>query len=117
MKTAANGEPSPLTSASTGRRVRAAQAVPGQVRERHVPLAHGPRLVPYRMRSGPGLEKPVKIVTYAGFITLDGDEMTFEETTGRVFSKRVSPSPMAASCSESTSSSVRVFLLPTSFPS
>ena len=29
----------------------------------------------------------VKIVTYAGFITLDGDEMTFEETTGQVFSE------------------------------
>ena len=27
----------------------------------------------------------VKIITYAGFITLDGDQMTFEETTGRVF--------------------------------
>jgi hypothetical protein len=29
----------------------------------------------------------VKIITHAGFITLDGAEMTFEETTGHVFSE------------------------------
>ena len=29
----------------------------------------------------------VKIITYAGFITLDGDVMTFEETLGTVFSE------------------------------
>jgi hypothetical protein len=29
----------------------------------------------------------VKIITYAGFITLDGTEMTFEETAGHVFSE------------------------------
>ena len=88
VRTAANGEPAPLTSASSGRRVRAAQAVRGR-------LARPARTSPSSSRAGTASPTPrrsktgnvVKIITYAGFIILDGAEMTFEETVGNVFSE------------------------------
>ena len=63
------------------------QAVRDQVRERRVPLAHGPRLVPHPRPARSKTGNAVKIITYAGFIILDGAEMTFEEVVGKVFSE------------------------------
>ena len=87
VRTAANGETGAITSALP-------DSAFAELKQFEVKSANGAFLslmvlgwyrVPDAQRARTG--SFVKIITYAGFITLDGDEMTFEETTGKVFSE------------------------------
>ena len=87
VRTAANGETSSITSALP-------DSAFAELKQFEVKSENGAFLslmvlgwyrIPDALRARTG--SFVKIVTYAGFITLDGDEMTFEETTGQVFSE------------------------------
>ena len=87
VRTAANGEASSITSALP-------DSAFAELKQFEVKSENGAFLslmvlgwyrIPDALRARTG--SFVKIVTYAGFITLDGDEMTFEETTGQVISE------------------------------
>ena len=86
VKTAANGEPSPLTSGLPD----AAFAQLKQFQVDSPTGAHVSLVVQgwYRVPSPIATTgSVVKIMTAAGFIILDGTDMTFEETVGTVFSE------------------------------
>jgi len=87
VRTAANGEPAPLTSALP-------DSAFAELKQFEIKSENGAFLslmvlgwyrIPDAARSKTG--NVVKIITYAGFIILDGAEMTFEEVVGKVFSE------------------------------
>ena len=87
VRTAANGEPAPLTSALP-------DSAFAELKQFEIKSENGAFLslmvlgwyrIPDAARSKTG--NVVKIITYAGFIILDGAEMTFEEVVGNVFSE------------------------------
>lgn len=87
VRTAANGEPAPLTSALP-------DSAFAELKQFEIKSENGAFLslmvlgwyrIPDPARSKTG--NVVKIITYAGFIILDGAEMTFEEVVGKVFSE------------------------------
>ena len=87
VRTAANGEPAPLTSALP-------DSAFAELKQFEIKSENGAFLslmvlgwyrIPDAPRSKTG--NVVKIITYAGFIILDGAEMTFEEVVGNVFSE------------------------------
>ena len=87
VRTAANGETSSITSALP-------DSAFAELKQFEVKSENGAFLslmvlgwyrIPDAARSKTG--NVVKIITYAGFIILDGAEMTFEEVVGKVFSE------------------------------
>jgi hypothetical protein len=87
VRTAGNAEPSPLTSALP-------DSAFAELKQFEIKSENGAFLslmvlgwyrIPDAARSKTG--NVVKIITYAGFIILDGAEMTFEEVVGKVFSE------------------------------
>jgi len=87
VRTAANGEPASLTSALP-------DSAFAELKQFEIKSENGAFLslmvlgwyrIPDAARSKTG--NVVKIITYAGFIILDGAEMTFEEVVGKVFSE------------------------------
>ena len=87
VRTAANWEPAPLTSALP-------DSAFAELKQFEIKSENGAFLslmvlgwyrIPDAARSKTG--NVVKIITYAGFIILDGAEMTFEEVVGKVFSE------------------------------
>ena len=111
VRTAANGEPAPLTSALP-------DSAFAELKQFEIKSENGAFLslmvlgwyrIPDAARSKTG--NVVKIITYAGFIILDGAEMTFEEVVGKVFSEAGFDVINGRKLLGSTSSSVRFFHL------
>ena len=87
VRTAANGEPAPLTSALPDSAF--AELKQFEIKSENGAFLSLMVLGWYRIPDAPRSKSGniVKIITYAGFIILDGTEMTFEEVVGKVFSE------------------------------
>ena len=87
VRTAANGEASSITSALPDSAF--AELKQFEVKSENGAFLSLMVLGWYRIPDAPRSKSGniVKIITYAGFIILDGTEMTFEEVVGKVFSE------------------------------